>query len=284
MDIYDHSQPEKSIRHVRSIAGVLLILTGGLLFLDQYLRTGWLSMLVLPGVGLFLYLWGIRLHHYLLLIIGGAMAGAGTGLATALNPMITQPGFLTQLGNLMLFFAVGWFLVVIGSVLFTAKQAWWALIPAGVSGALSACIFMTSFTWTDIILYLSLGLGLPLLGWGLVSRLFGLIIPGCLLIGAGPGIYMAWGADQPANGLVQTGVMLVWFSLGWALITLFSRMRYHRFAWWPLIPGGIMAMVGCGLYIGGDPDNALGFISNTGSIGLMIFGLYLLLMRKGIHR
>ena len=42
-------------------------------------------------------------------------------------------------------------------------------------------------------------------------------------------------------------------------------------------------MVGWGLYIGGDSDNALGFISNTGGIALMIFGLYLLLMRKGIH-
>jgi hypothetical protein len=41
--------------------------------------------------------------------------------------------------------------------------------------------------------------------------------------------------------------------------------------------------VGTGLYIGGDPTRALGFIGNTGSIALMIFGLYLLLMRKGIH-
>jgi hypothetical protein len=42
-------------------------------------------------------------------------------------------------------------------------------------------------------------------------------------------------------------------------------------------------MVGWGLYIGGDPENATAFIANTGSVGLIIFGLYLLLLRKGIH-
>jgi hypothetical protein len=129
-----------------------------------------------------------------------------------------------------------------------------------------------------------LGIALPLIAWGLGAKLVGLIIPGSLLVGAGPGIYMAWGVNSEPNGLVQTGVMLVWFAFGWLLITVLSRVIVSRFAWWPLIPGGILAVVGCGLYIGGDPDNALGFIGNTGSIGLMIFGLYLLLMRKGIHR
>jgi hypothetical protein len=77
--------------------------------------------------------------------------------------------------------------------------------------------------------------------------------------------------------------MLSWFAFGWALITACARMITHKYIWWPLIPGGILIMVGMGLYIGGDPRNALGFIGNTGSIALMIFGLYLLLMRKSIH-
>jgi len=77
---------------------------------------------------------------------------------------------------------------------------------------------------------------------------------------------------------------LVVFSLGWGLLILFGRMLTARFVWWPLIPGGIFAVVGWGLYIGGDPGNAMSFIANTGSIGLIIFGLYLLLMRKSIHR
>jgi hypothetical protein len=67
------------------------------------------------------------------------------------------------------------------------------------------------------------------------------------------------------------------------MISLFGRWIGRRSIWWPMIPGGILLMVGSGLYIGGDPTRAVGFISNTGSIALVIFGLYLLLMRKGIH-
>jgi hypothetical protein len=78
--------------------------------------------------------------------------------------------------------------------------------------------------------------------------------------------------------------MLVWFALGWMLITVFSRVITTRFVWWPLIPGGILGVVGWGLYIGGNPSNALTFISNTGSIAMIIIGAYLLLLRQGIHR
>jgi hypothetical protein len=77
--------------------------------------------------------------------------------------------------------------------------------------------------------------------------------------------------------------MLVWFALGWGLVTIFARVQTFKFVWWPLIPGGILAMVGWGLYIGGNPQSAVGFIGNTGSIGLLIFGIYILLLRRGIH-
>jgi len=86
------------------------------------------------------------------------------------------------------------------------------------------------------------------------------------------------------SALSRTGIMLVAFALGWGLITVFSRVIKSAFVWWPLIPGGILAMVGWGLYIGGNPENALSFIGNTGSIGLIIFGVYLLLLRRGIQR
>jgi hypothetical protein len=78
--------------------------------------------------------------------------------------------------------------------------------------------------------------------------------------------------------------MLVIFALGWGLITVFSRFIINKFIWWPLIPGGVLAMVGWGLYIGGNPGNALSFIGNTGSIGLIIFGIYLLLWRTELRK
>ena len=132
--------------------------------------------------------------------------------------------------------------------------------------------------------YIGLGIGIALLGSGLHWKLFGLIIPGCLLIGISPGLYFAWGNSNVESGLVNTGIFLVCFALGWGLITVFSKVQTQNFLWWPLIPGGILAMVGWGLYIGGSPANAVGFIGNTGSIGLIIFGIYILLMKRGIQR
>ena len=89
--------------------------------------------------------------------------------------------------------------------------------------------------------------------------------------------------ERAVNTLAQTGIMLVCIGLGWLLITVFSRVITAQFVWWPLIPGGILAVVGWGLYIGGNPNNALSFIGNTGSIALILFGIYLILLRRGIR-
>jgi hypothetical protein len=194
-----------------------------------------------------------------------------------------QAGLTWQAGSLLLFFGLGWVMVTAGTRYFSNRTDWWALIPACVLGGLGITLLISELRWMDLALSLAIGVAIPLLIWGLAERKVGLIIPGSLLVGIGPGLFHAWGVIATGNGLVSTGIMLVWFSLGWFLILVFTRMVKQQVAWWPLIPGGILGVVGTGLYIGGDPSNALGFIGNTGSIGLMIFGLYLLLMRKGIH-
>jgi hypothetical protein len=281
--------------HVRAAVGLALIAAGGLLFLDSYLKTGWLSLVILPAVGLFLYLWGIRLRHAGMILAGALLGGFGAGCIAAWGPAVQMGApisvtsgnvvelLLSQMGILSLFTGIGWGVFVMTTTAVTQKHNWWGLIPGGVLGSLGACLLFTELRWGDFVLYLSLGTGLPLLFWGLVSRLFGLIIPGCLLITMGPGVYVAWQAGRLENALVQTGIMLMWFAAGWALISISGRAIFRKSMWWPLIPGSIIAVAGMGMYIGGDPTNALGFIGNTGSIALMIFGLYLLLMRKGIH-
>jgi hypothetical protein len=157
------------------------------------------------------------------------------------------------------------------------------MIPGGIITAIGCCLLFSQIRVVDFVLYFSIGLGLVFLIWGLVERLFGLIIPGCLLLGIGPGVNIAWGNINQPNGLTQTGVMLVWFALSWIMITVFSRAITAKFVWWPLIPGGILAVVGWGLYLGGDPKAAVGFIGNSGSIGLILFGVYLLLLRRSIR-
>jgi len=282
MNTFGDSNPFK-LSNTRLVIGTLLFLAGGVLFLDRQLRTGWLSLAVLPGAALFVLYWGLRLKHSTLILAGSIMAGLGIGTIAAFGPT-DPPLFLsTQIGLLALYFGAGWGGVVIIRAAFTPKPAWWAMLPAGVLGGLGYCLLFTPIRWSDFILGLSIGIGVPLLVWGFIAKLIGLAIPGSLITTTGLGIFWAWQTPDGSNPLVNTGIMLVWFALGWAMITISGRVIMRRFLWWPLIPGGILAMVGWGLYIGGDPGNALGFIGNTGSIGLMIFGLYLLLMRKGIH-
>lgn len=283
------------INSLRTLVGIVLILAGGLLFLDRYLKTGWLSLLILPTIGLFLYLWGIKQRRNGMIIAGGLLGGIGAGMVAAWGPgiqlgagpnigfVISTRTLIFQIGALALFFAVGWGIVAMTTLAVTGKPTWWGLIPGGVFGGLGACLLFTPVHWTDVVLYLAVGTGLPLLIWGLVDRLFGLVIPGCLLITIGAGIYMAWPPVDIGNTLVRTGIMLIWFSSGWLLMTAAARVIMRKYVWWPLIPGATLAVAGMGLYIGGDPGSALGFIGNTGSIALMIFGLYLLLMRKSIH-
>jgi hypothetical protein len=282
MDIPEHSNAEK-MANFRSITGLILLLSGGILFLDRYLQTGWLSLLILPTIGLFLYAYGMRLHHARLIFAGGLMGGVGVGVAAALNPLMQPQALTAQIGMVAVYTGIGWLLVTITIYGYTNQTAWWALVPTGVLLGLGAGMLYTQMHWLNFVFTLGLGSGLALLAWGLLTRLIGLIIPGCLLMTAGAGIYFSWQLPGEANTLMQTGIMLIWFALGWVLITLSMRAVSKKYLWWPLIPGGILAMVGFGLYIGGDPSNALGFISNTGAIVLMVFGLYLLLMRKGIH-
>lgn len=294
MDTIDQTKPVKAYSF-RTIAGVLLLLAGGILFLDRFLKTGWLSLLVLPAVGLFLYVWGIRQKQVGLMIAGSLLGAVGFGSMAAWGPAVRlgPPGqialsivphnLLSQVGILTLYLGIGWGLITLTTAVVTGRPAYWALVPGSILGAIGACLLFSPLRWVDFVLYGALGIGLPLLVWGLFTRLIGLVIPGCLLLGIGPGVYLAWRTPSAGNGLTQTGIMLVWFAFGWMMISVAARRVTHKPIWWPLIPGGILAVVGTGLYIGGDPTHAIGFIGNTGSIALMIFGLYLLLMRKGIH-
>lgn len=136
----------------------------------------------------------------------------------------------------------------------------------------------------DFLFYIGIGIGICCLIAGIYWKLFGLIIPGALLIGIAPGLFFAWENTKINNPLEQTGIMLVGFAFGWGLITVTSRTLTRKFVWWPLIPGGILGVVGWGLYIAGNPESAIGFIGNTGSVGLIIFGIYILLMRKSFHQ
>ena len=264
------------------IAGLILVLAGLFLGLDQIIKTGWLTFLILPICGLLIVLFGYNLRAFGWLITGSLLLGLGIAVFLTLSTLVQQP-LLPRLGYGSVAFGLSWLLISVLSFLIHRKITWWALIPSGVLVGTGSAVLYNPANLVVYVFFICCGLGIGFLAWGLGARLFGLIIPGSLLMGIGPGIYFAWRDLIDFNALAQSGVMLVWFGFGWGLITILARRTSGKFVWWPLIPGGILAVTGWGLYIGGDPGNALGFIGNTGSIAMLVFGLYLLLMRKGLR-
>jgi hypothetical protein len=284
MERTEKTQPVDTMTNsLQSRFGVLLVVLGLLFLMDLYLQTGWLNLAVLPLVGVLLLGASIHARRQGWMIAGCIVFGLGSAAAVGFITAIDL-SIITRIGLGFLLFGTAWFLIVIFSVLAFNRPEWWAMIPGSVLAPTGLVILITPMQVFDFVLYLLVGLAVGLLTWGFAARLFGLIIPGSLLLGIGPGIYVAWGVPLETNNLAQIGIMLVSFALGWGLITLFSRRITHRFVWWPIIPGAVLAISGWGLYIGGNPGNAVSFISNTGSIGLVLFGLYLMLMKQGIHK
>jgi hypothetical protein len=264
------------------VIGAILVGLGFMLLLSQYLQATWITLMLVPSLGIVFLVLGLFYKRFGLLISGSLVAGLGLGSVFAMNDFVSLPAS-QKIGLLLIGLALGWLLITLLSVFIIQRTSWWALVPTGAVGSLGFCLVVSSLRIFDFVLFLGIGIGLPLLIWGIVRHILGMIIPGCIVTTTGMGIYMAWQGSAEPNSLAQTGVMLVWFAIGWGLITLFSRSLFSKFIWWPLIPGGVQAMVGWGLYIGGNPGNASNFISNTGSLALIIVGLYLLLIRKGIQ-
>jgi hypothetical protein len=276
------SVPSHHLFDWRLVLGVSLVLSGIMFLIEQTLHTGFL-LIVAPVVsGIVLVGAGLRDKQAGYLVGGSIVFGLGLGfLMSWLGLAGHSP--LRSLGMGLFGISLGFALITILIWLVLKKRIWWPLIPAGIIGCTAVVFSFTSAGIFDFVFYLVGGLGVILLTVGIYKKMLGLIIPGSLLIGIGPGIALAWGEIGGIRALAQTGVMLVWFALGWAMITFVSRIVFQKFIWWPLIPGGILAMVGWGLYIGGNPTNAVNFIGNTGSIAMIFFGLYLLLMRRGIR-
>ncbi len=265
------------------LTGVILVVSGLLLLLDQRLITGWISVSIPFAIGLVLTGFGVYRKSVGWIIPGMIIAGLGLALVfifSQILPINTN----SRIGYGLLANAVIWLLLFVVVWRLSGRFYWWTLFISFICGALSYLFLSARFSFMDFILFVSVAIGLVFLLWGSFTGKLGLIIPGALMIATGSGVYFGWSNPEQPGGLQKTGVMLVWFALGWVMITVFSRVMNKRFIWWPLIPGGILLMVGSGLYIGGNPENALGFLGNTGSIGLILVGAYLIFLKFGMKR
>jgi len=265
------------------IAGSILIISGLILLLDQRLQTHWLSISIPVFVSIALIIFGLIKKRVWWSVTGLIVFGLGTALFLLLLSTL-QWKINIRVGYSLLAQGIVWLLIFILLWMCRRKTSWWPLFVSAISLALSYIFISNRKALLDFIFFLALAVGIVLLAWGLERRKLALIIPGVIISTVGAGVYFGWSNPESPGGLQKTGVMLVWFAFGWVLITVFSRIIDKSFIWWPLIPGGILLMVGSGLYIGGNPENALGFLGNTGSIGLILIGIYLIFLKFGMKR
>lgn len=135
---------------------------------------------------------------------------------------------------------------------------------------------------SDLGIYLLPALGALFLIWGLLVKNTGLLIPGGILVGIGTGAFLIDGPLANSAEPVRGGTFLMVFAAGWALISLLSIFTTtpRRFAYWPLIPGGIMALIGGALLSGNTGIRALEIFGQVWPVGLILVGAYLLLRRN----
>lgn len=118
------------------------------------------------------------------------------------------------------------------------------------------------------------------LAWGLLTRNFGLIIPGGILGGLGLGLFSMVGPFSDLFAGAQPGVFMLCFAAGWAFITLLSPITSDRVHWWPLIPGAVIGLVGLFLLGGGFTWAIMQLMGYAWAVILIGIGAYLLLRRK----
>jgi hypothetical protein len=69
---------------------------------------------------------------------------------------------------------------------------------------------------------------------------YGLLIPGAIMTGLGVGVVFTENFSAPESvGLLGLGI-------GFLSIYLIDRIRSRKNRWWPLIPGGIVTVIGVG--------------------------------------
>lgn len=128
---------------------------------------------------------------------------------------------------------------------------------------------------TDLGAWALLFLGIGFLGMFFWGRHYGWLVPGGILTGLGTGIVMA-SALQNVPDNYEAALFLVPFGLGFILIWVLDRLFTRVSNWWPLIPGGIMVLVGVAVGIGGVALDVLGFVGKWWPAILILIGVWIL--------
>jgi len=129
------------------------------------------------------------------------------------------------------------------------------LIVVGAVGLASQMFELT----TDVGGWIVMIIGLGLLGAFAYTRQYGYLIPGGIMTGLGAGIISSeaftFATDEASSGAIVLGFGLGFLSI-WVIGAIVRIAQNH---WWPVIPGGILAVVGGALLVGGQAVDLLDY-------------------------
>jgi hypothetical protein len=118
-------------------------------------------------------------------------------------------------------------------------------------------------------------LGACFLAWGFYTGRFGFTIPGCLLLGIGAGVVLTQTVVMPGSP-ESGGVVILGLAAGFLGISVIGLYFEQKRIWWPLIPGGILGVIGALMFFGDVGLNVLEWLGRVWPAILVVIGLYVL--------
>jgi hypothetical protein len=125
---------------------------------------------------------------------------------------------------------------------------------AGLVIAGLGLFFLAAQLEPDVGRYVALILGLALMAVFVLRRDYGFLVPGSILTGIGIGLALDPALQPQAQGSVMMLSLAGGFLGIWVIGTVYRLPQNH---WWPLIPGGILTLVGLVQLSRSDVDHAL---------------------------
>jgi len=141
------------------------------------------------------------------------------------------------------------------------------LIVVGVVGLAAQVFDLTANMGGWIVMLIGVGF---LVAFAF-TRHYGYLVPGGIMTGLGAGIIASENlavTDEQTGGVIVLGLGLGFLSI-WVIGAIAHVDRHH---WWPIIPGGILAVVGAALLIGGQAVDLLDYWG----VVIIVIGLFVL--------
>jgi hypothetical protein len=121
-----------------------------------------------------------------------------------------------------------------------------------------------------------LAIGILLLAAWLRSGGRGYLIPGSILTGLGVGVILAAGPMLHSPEMETGAVVIGSLAGGFFLISIAGLLRPGCRMWWPLIPGGLLALVSAALLAGDTGLALLNLLNYVWPLSLLALGGYVL--------